>query len=60
KDKKIVLANWAGSKEDEEELKKLTGASSRCIKLDSPISPNLTCFFTKKKGTKKVYFARAY
>ncbi|MEG1820861.1 MAG: proline--tRNA ligase [Malacoplasma sp.] len=60
KDKKIVLANWAGSKEDEEELKKLTGASSRCIKFNSPISQDSTCFFTKKSNTKKVYFARAY
>lgn len=60
KNKKIVLTNWFGSKEDEEKLKEMTGASSRCIKLDSTNSESSTCFFTKKSKAKKVYFARSY
>lgn len=60
KDKKIALANWSGSKDDEERLKEMTGASSRCIKFDSIDNKPSTCFFTKKDKAKKVYFARTY
>ncbi|MBD5445935.1 MAG: proline--tRNA ligase [Mycoplasma sp.] len=60
KNKKIVLANWAGSEDDEKKLKELTGASSRCIKFDSKKDTNKKCFFTNNKNAIEVYFARAY
>lgn len=60
KNKKIVLANWSGSKNDEEKLKETTGATSRCINLDSTKSKSSICFFTKKNNARKVYFARSY
>lgn len=60
KNKKIVLANWAGSEEDEKKLKELTGASSRCIKIDNKKNNDSKCFFTNKKNAIEVYFARAY
>lgn len=64
KDKKVALAYWAGSQEDEKKLKELTGASSRCISWDHPDNylkdENQNCFFTNKPNGKLVYFARAY
>ncbi|MCF0227496.1 MAG: proline--tRNA ligase, partial [Malacoplasma sp.] len=48
-----------GSEADEKELKKQTGSTPRCIKEEIK-GKDVKCFFTKKKATHYVYFARAY
>lgn len=58
--KNFILAYWSGGIEDEKKLKDLTGATARCILIDSKTSPNHKCFFTKKENPKLVYFARSY
>lgn len=58
--KNFILAYWSGGIEDEKKLKDLTGATARCIPIDSKTSPNHKCFFTKKENPKLVYFARSY
>ena len=58
--KKLVVAPWAGSELDEKEIKKLFGATPRCIKQELPTDTKMKCFFTKKKAKYIVYFARAY
>ncbi len=55
---KFILALWGGDEKDEKELKKITGATPRCILKE--INENKLCFFTKKRATHLVYFARAY
>ena len=56
---KLILAPWGGSEADEKELKKQTGSTPRCIKEEIK-GKDVKCFFTKKKATHYVYFARAY
>lgn len=53
----VVSAFWSGTKEDEKKLKEISGASSRCIYDETQKG---TCFFTGKKTSMKVFFARAY
>ncbi|WP_036448913.1 proline--tRNA ligase [Mycoplasmoides pirum] len=55
---KVLLAPWNGSDNDEQEIKKMTGATIRCI-VDLPIN-NEICVFTKQPAKSWVYFARAY
>ncbi|WEK82938.1 MAG: proline--tRNA ligase [Mycoplasma sp.] len=55
---KMIIAPWGGNIQDEKALKELTGATPRCIK--SKIDKESKCFFTNKKATHLVYFARAY
>ena len=56
---KLILAPWGGNEQDEIELKKLTGSTPRAIKSEIN-GKDIKCFFTKKKATHWVYFARAY
>lgn len=56
--KKVALAPWAGTPEDEKDLKQKSGGiTPRCIK---SVAENKTCFFTKKPAKYMVYFGRAY
>lgn len=56
--KKIAIAYWAGSSEDEKKLKQDTGISPRCIYKIS--NKKERCFFTGKETSQIVLFARAY
>jgi prolyl-tRNA synthetase (EC 6.1.1.15) len=49
---------FAGSRDDEKKIKEETGATARCMPIDSPGEG--TCFFTGKPGARKVIFAKAY
>ena len=55
-DKKIARCHWAGSEEDEKQIKQLTGATPRCIIGQAKGK----CFFTKKDSSDIVIFGRAY
>lgn len=55
-DKKIAKACWAGNPDDEQEVKKLTGATPRVIYEQKQGK----CFFTNKPSKNVVIFARAY
>lgn len=54
--KKLAKVHWAGSEADEQEVKKLTGATPRVI-IGKEKSK---CFFTKKDSEDIVIFGRAY
>ncbi|EEH02287.1 proline--tRNA ligase [Ureaplasma urealyticum] len=54
---KMAKAFFDGSKEDDEQIKLLTNASTRCI-FDETQSGQ--CFYTNKKTNKLTLFARAY
>ncbi|WP_027119538.1 proline--tRNA ligase [[Mycoplasma] testudinis] len=60
KDKKVVLAPWFEDPEAEAQLKTKTGATARCINLKLKVSDEDKCFYSGKKATNWVYFARAY
>lgn len=60
KNKKIVSAYWAGTKEDEKKIKELTTATPRCFDWTQKTSESNKCFLTNKPNAKLVYFARAY
>ena len=49
---------FAGSRDDEKKIKEETGATARCMPIDSE-NPG-TCFYTGKPGARKVIFAKAY
>ncbi|MDE7433825.1 MAG: hypothetical protein K2M43_01640 [Mycoplasmoidaceae bacterium] len=56
--KKICLAPWGGSAEDEKKLKLQSGGiTPRCIKCEVE---NMKCFYTNKPAKYLVYFGRAY
>ncbi len=55
-DKKIARCHWAGSEEDEKQVKQLTGATPRCIIGQEKGK----CFLTGKDSTDIVIFGRAY
>ena len=59
-DRKFVAVAFAGSAKDEEEIKKETGASTRCIPFDMNLPKGNKCFFTGKDTRRLVIFARAY
>ncbi len=50
---------WAGSTEDELEVKAQTGATHRCYPLDQPADGG-TCFYTGKPAQRLAIFAKAY
>jgi len=53
------IETWfAGSRDDEKKIKEETGATARCMPIDS--AEEGTCFFTGKPGARKVIFAKAY
>ena len=56
---KLIIAPWGGNPDDEANLKKETGVTTRCIKEEIK-DDNAKCFFTGKKAKYLVYFARAY
>ena len=55
---KFVEAKFKQSTKNEEEIKKLTGATVRCIKHKA--KKNDKCFFSNEQATDIVYFARSY
>ena len=55
----FVLAHWDGKAETEDEIKRLTKATIRCI----PNDPSLTngkCVYSGKPSNQRVLFAKAY
>ena len=54
----FVLAHWDGTEKTENEIKKLTKATIRCI----PFSPSELgeCVLTNKPSKRRVFFAKAY
>ena len=55
----FIEAHWDGSVETEEEIKKLTKATIRCIPVDAKDEEGV-CILTGKPSTKRVLFAKAY
>ena len=55
----FVEAHWDGSAETEDEIKKLTKATIRCIPVDAKDEEGV-CILTGKPSTKRVLFAKAY
>lgn len=59
KDGGFVHAHWDGTVETEKKIKELTGATIRCIPLDSKEEAG-ECILTGKPSKQKVLFAKAY
>jgi prolyl-tRNA synthetase len=57
--KGFVYAHWDGTEETEEEIKKLTKATIRCIPLDGDEEEG-KCILTGKPSKRRVVFAKAY
>ena len=55
----FIPAHWDGSSATEEQIKKETKATIRCIPLDTDNEPG-TCIVTGKVSARKVLFAKAY
>ena len=55
----FIEAHWDGTAETEDEIKKLTKASIRCIPVDAKDEEGV-CILTGKPSTKRVLFAKAY
>ncbi|MCK5906485.1 MAG: proline--tRNA ligase, partial [Flavobacteriales bacterium] len=55
----FVEAHWDGTAETEDEIKKLTKATIRCIPVDAKDEEGV-CILTGKPSTKRVLFAKAY
>ncbi len=55
----FISAHWDGSSATEEQIKKETKATIRCIPLDTDNEPG-TCIVTGKVSARKVLFAKAY
>ncbi len=55
----FISAHWDGTKKTEEEIKKLTKATIRCIP-NVPILEEGSCVLTGKPSHKRVLFAKAY
>ena len=55
----FVSAHWDGSSETEDEIKKLTKATIRCIPINSKKEPG-TCILTSKPSCQRVIFAKSY
>ncbi|MDZ7881164.1 MAG: proline--tRNA ligase [Saprospiraceae bacterium] len=55
----FVLAHWDESTETADKIKDQTGATIRCIPLDS-VDEEGTCILTGKPSKRRVLFARAY
>ena len=50
---------WAGSNDEEQQVKELTKATSRCFPFDQPEGTGI-CFYTGKPADKIAIFGRAY
>ncbi len=55
----FVSAHWDGTSETEDQIKKMTKATIRCIPMDVKEEEG-ECVLTGKKSTKRVLFAKAY
>jgi len=55
----FISAHWDGTIETEEQIKKETKATIRCIPLDDDNAPG-SCMVTGKPSVRKVLFAKAY
>ena len=59
KGNKFVYTGWAGTAEDEKQLKKSTGITIRCVPLEKK-TDFPTCFMTGKPAQEQVLLAKAY
>ena len=59
-DRKFVAVPFAGTDKDEENIKKETGASTRCIPFNIKLKEPKKCMTTGKLTRRLVIFARAY
>ncbi len=55
----FISAHWDGTSETEDQIKKETKATIRCIPLDNDNAPG-ACMVTGKPSVRKVLFAKAY
>jgi prolyl-tRNA synthetase len=55
----FVLAHWDGTSETEDEIKKLTKATIRCVPFSSEKEAG-QCVFTGKPSSQRVIFAKSY
>lgn len=55
----FISAHWDGTMETEDEIKKLTKATIRCIPMDSKLEAG-QCVFTGAPSKQRVLFAKAY
>ena len=55
----FISAHWDGTTTTEEEIKKLTKATIRCIPLDSKLEDG-ECVLTGAPSKQRVLFAKAY
>lgn len=55
----FISAHWDGTAETEDQIKKATKATIRCIPLDDDNAPG-SCMVTGKPSVRKVLFAKAY
>ena len=55
----FISAHWDGTSETEDQIKKETKATIRCIPLDDDNEPG-SCMVTGKPSARKVLFAKAY
>ena len=53
-------AHWAGSNEDEDQIKKDLQVTIRCIPFADEYQEDGTCFYTGKPSTKRLIFAKSY
>lgn len=58
-DRKFILAHWDGTTETEKKIKEETGATIRCIPLDSKEESG-KCIKTGKPSSQRVLFAKAH
>jgi prolyl-tRNA synthetase len=59
--KKLILTNFCGEKECEDEIKDKTGgASSRAIPLNTEVKKGSKCFYCNKPAKVKIYFSKSY
>ena len=55
----FVRCGWDGSLKTEQQIKKETGATIRCIPFDEK-PKNLSCVYSKSPAKHEVFFAKAY
>ena len=55
----FILAHWDGTTETADKIKELTGATVRCIPLDS-VDEDGVCILTGLPSKRRVLFAKAY
>ena len=55
----FIRVHWAGTGEDEDQIKEETKATIRCFPFDKPEGEGV-CFYTGKRTDRVAIFARAY